>query len=162
MKGKLKLTEQQMIPNVFGRIQVRVVRRKGLPASCIFPLPKCSCLFLYVCSNYHTFLCFLLPLYATYLIKVSLQSLIFNICSLKCQINIYLMALFFLSGEDTKLFPLTENHDGRTLAELPFIDGDSILVESIKCEQMQVKEVSFVKIFVKNFCNVSIKFNFLL
>lgn len=72
------------------------------------------------------------------------------------------MALFFLSGEDTKLFPLTEHHDGRTLAELPFIDGDSILVESIKCEQMQVKEVSFVKIFVKNFCNVSIKFNFLL
>lgn len=69
---------------------------------------------------------------------------------------------YFLLGEDTKLFPLTESHDGRTLAELPFIDGDSILVESVKCEQMQVKEVSFVKIFVQNCINVSKKFHLLL
>ena len=70
--------------------------------------------------------------------------------------------MLFLLGEDTKLFPLTESHDGRTLCELSFIDGDSILAESIKCEQMQVKEVSVVKIFVQNCCNVSIKFYFIL
>lgn len=58
-----------------------------------------------------------------------------------------------LQGEDSKLSPLTENHDGHTLAELSFIDGDNIVAESVKCEQMQVKEVNSVKIIVQNCCN---------
>ncbi|XP_054712261.1 ubiquitin carboxyl-terminal hydrolase 40-like [Uloborus diversus] len=57
-----------------------------------------------------------------------------------------------LQGEDANLSPLTENHDGRTLAELSFIDGDNIIIDSIKCENMVVKVNQRLTVCVQNCC----------
>ncbi|KFM66255.1 Ubiquitin carboxyl-terminal hydrolase 40, partial [Stegodyphus mimosarum] len=59
-----------------------------------------------------------------------------------------------LQGEDARLSPLNESRDTCTLAELSFIDGDHIVADNFKDEEMQTKEIgqNQVTIVVQNFC----------
>ncbi|GFS61409.1 ubiquitin carboxyl-terminal hydrolase 40 [Trichonephila inaurata madagascariensis] len=58
-----------------------------------------------------------------------------------------------LQGEETRLSPLNENHELCTLSELSFIDGDNIVAESIKCDDIFRKEISNkITIVVQNCC----------
>ncbi|GIY64550.1 ubiquitin carboxyl-terminal hydrolase 40 [Caerostris darwini] len=56
-------------------------------------------------------------------------------------------------GGETKLSPLEECHDSCTLCELGFIDGDNIFAKSIKCENIQRRELTTkMTILVQNCC----------
>ncbi|GFX09973.1 ubiquitin carboxyl-terminal hydrolase 40 [Trichonephila clavipes] len=58
-----------------------------------------------------------------------------------------------LQGEETRLSPLNENHEFCTLSELSFIDGDNIVAESIKCDDIYRKEISNkISLVVQNCC----------